>query len=93
MLSVNTIEFGGQKAALNSYSDYPELVPYMNEQREAFAALFPNAVVKTERMTDADTVALCALTHEWAKARPGERWDWVVGKASNAAIDAHRGEG
>lgn len=60
MLNVNTIEFNGRKAAINSYSDHPALVSNMNKQREGFATRYPNATVKTERMNRIDCVALCA---------------------------------
>jgi hypothetical protein len=49
MLNVNTIEFNGLKACINSYSDEPELVNSMNRQRDNFAARYPNAIVKKRR--------------------------------------------
>lgn len=61
MLTVNTIEFNGAKAVLNSYSPaYLEAfgTKRIEEQRAEFAARFPNANVQTEQMTSADTVAL-----------------------------------
>lgn len=64
MLNVNTIEFGGRKAVINSYSDHPALVDDMNKQRESFAAAYPKAIVKTERMTEEETRLLVALDHE-----------------------------
>lgn len=58
MLNVNTIEFKGLKACINSYSDHPALAASMNQQRETFSARFPRATVKTERMSVSDTKAL-----------------------------------
>lgn len=59
-LNVNTIEFEGVKAAINSYSDHPALVTSMNRQREEWTAEYPNATVRTERMSEEATRALVA---------------------------------
>lgn len=58
--NVNTIEFNGQKAVINSYSDHPALVKPMNGQREAFASKYPRATVLTERMDEIECRALVA---------------------------------
>lgn len=78
MLYVNTIEFGGRKAVINSYSPQfiNELRANMDRQREAFAARFPKATVQTERMTDADTIKLVALH------RDNHNIAWEIGRAS-----------
>ena len=60
MRNVNTIEFGHRKAVINSYSDHPALVDSMNKQRESWTAQYPNATVKTERMSYDETCALVA---------------------------------
>lgn len=60
MLNVNTIEFGGRKAVINSYSDHPALVKSREEQLTRWKAQYPLANVQTERLTEADTVALVA---------------------------------
>lgn len=59
-LNVNTIEFGGRKAVLNSFSNHPALVNDIKNQRESFASRFPNANVKTEIMEEADVRTLVA---------------------------------
>ncbi|MDX2277744.1 MAG: hypothetical protein NW206_20015 [Hyphomonadaceae bacterium] len=59
-LNVNTIEFGGRKAVLNSYSDHPALVADINRQREAWARRFPRATVRTERMSELECMELVA---------------------------------
>ncbi len=82
MRNVNTIEFDGRKACINSFSDHPALVTDMNKQREYFANLFPSATVKTERMSHADTVALVAAE----KGEPGSSAVWEIGSASQTAI-------
>lgn len=77
MLNVNTIEFNGRKACINSYSDHPALTASMNQQRELFAARFPNATVKTERMSEADTRALVGDSDKNRNAC------WEIGNQSN----------
>lgn len=72
MLNVNTIEFNGRKAVINSYSDHPALVNSMNRQREEFAERFPNATIKTERMTYEETVKLVASETRTAPHEIGE---------------------
>lgn len=79
MLNVNTIEFAGRKAVINSYSDHPLLVDDMNKQRETWAARFPNAIVKTERLSEIETMRLVALDNV-----PLESLAWDIGRASNA---------
>lgn len=79
-LNVNTIEFDGHKAALNSYSDHPALVDSMNRQRENWAARFPNATVRTERMTEAECVRLVAAGRELTP--PGGCYCWMIGELS-----------
>lgn len=59
-LNVNTIEYNGVKACINSYSDHPALVNNMNGQRERFAKMYPKATVKTERMSENDCRTLVA---------------------------------
>lgn len=58
MLNVNTIEFNGRKACINSYSDHPALVESMNRQVAFWSAKFPKATVKTERMSRAECIKL-----------------------------------
>ena len=79
-LNVNTIEYGGQKAVINSCSDYPELVEGMNRQREEWAARFPRATVRTERLTYDETRRLVAE----GKAKGDHLYShcWAVGWAS-----------
>lgn len=77
MLNVNTIEFNGRKACINSYSDHPALVASMNEQRATFAARYPNATVKTERMSVSDTQALVG------DPDANRHLAWEIGKQSN----------
>lgn len=83
-LNVNTIEFDGRKAVINSYSDHPELVENMNRQREAWAANYPNATVRTERMDEADVVAL--VRHGRENSRPGSSYCWDIAYASTEAV-------
>lgn len=73
--NVNTIEFNGRKACINSYSDHSALVENMNSQRELWAAKFPDAIVKTERMSHSDTIALVAAEKDKA---------WEIGNSSVA---------
>ena len=78
---VNTIEFGGRKAAINSYSkEFPVLYSRRDAQRERWAAQYPNAIVRTEEMTRADCVSLFSddyfiplrnLAHEIGEASRG----------------------
>ena len=82
MLYVNTIEFEGRKACINSYSDHPLLVASMNKQREAWAAKYHNATVKTERMTEADTIAL--VSHGRAQGDHLYNHAYAIGQASLA---------
>ncbi len=81
-LNVNTIEFGGRKAVLNSYSDHPELFAGMNRQREQWAARYPNATVKTERMCESECRRLVADAKALGHLRYLEQ---EIGEASNAA--------
>lgn len=60
MLNVNTIEFNGKKAVINSYSDHPALVESMNRQLTEWTAHYSNATVRTERLSEVDTRALVA---------------------------------
>lgn len=65
-LYVNTIEFGGQKAVINSYSagyvdDHGPLEASMLRQWASWNARFPNAIVLTERLSDLETMRLVAL--------------------------------
>ena len=76
MRNANTVEFNGRKACINSYSDHPALQDSMNRQRENWTALFPNAIVKTERMTDADIRALVASENHHSAP-------WEIGDLSN----------
>ena len=86
MLYVNTIEFAGRKAVMNSYSvgyvDRNEggLGDDMRRQAAEFAARFPNATVRTELLTEAETIKLCAQ-------HKGPEWhlrsaSWEIGQAS-----------
>lgn len=77
MINVNTIEFNGRKACINSYSDHPALEEHMIRQRETWAARFPKATVKTERMTRTETEMLCAAEPDDAA--------WEIGNLSNSA--------
>jgi len=60
MLNVNTIEYNGRKAVLNSYSDHPALVEDIKRQRERWTTMFPRATVQTERLSEIDTMELVA---------------------------------
>lgn len=80
--NVNTIEFNGRKACINSYSDHPLLVKDMTEQREKFAALYPNATVKTERLSDAETVTLVTASGGCDRQNTVH----AIGEASNKAV-------
>lgn len=77
MLNVNTIEYAGRKACINSYSDHPLLIVSMNAQRERWSAAYPRATVRTERMTEADTIALVAADESRSRNRAYE-----IGQAS-----------
>lgn len=80
-LYVNTIEFDNRKTVINSYSkEFPILYPRMDAQRERWAAMYPNATVRTEEMTRADCVRLFSddysiplrnLAHEIGEASRG----------------------
>ena len=64
-LYVNTIEFDGRKAVLNSYSPayvqaYPVMAESMIEQRQGWTARYPNAIVRTEEMAEAECMQLVA---------------------------------
>ena len=84
MLNVNTIAFNGRKAVLNSYSDHPELRASMERQQAEFAARYPNATVKTERMPYADCVALVAVA-EAAKKISRMELAYDIARESEAA--------
>jgi len=59
MLKVNTIEFNGAKAVINSYgSDHPILMQSMTTQREQWAAKYPRATVRTEELDELTTINL-----------------------------------
>ena len=75
MLNVNTIEFNGQKACINSWSDHPALVDDIIGQIDNWRAQYPNATVKTERMTESETRKLVA-----SHAGPGAAYH--IGQAS-----------
>jgi len=65
MLYVNTIEFDGRKAVINSYSVgytafYDSLRNSMVNQLREWIEAAPNANVCTERMTEDETRALVA---------------------------------
>jgi hypothetical protein len=81
MLNVNTIEFGGRKACINSYSDHPLLAENMNRQAEAWRLRYPKAIVRTERMSEADTIALVA----YDRLGPLRSLPHEIGKASQEA--------
>lgn len=59
-LNVNTIEFNGQKAVINSYSEHPALVESMNKQLAAWTERYPNATVRMERMYEIECMKLIA---------------------------------
>ena len=82
MLYVNTIEFNGRKAVINSYSPefIKELQGNMDKQLALWQAKFPKAIIKTERMTRGDTLALVA-----ANRKASEHLAWEIGEASNNA--------
>jgi hypothetical protein len=83
MLNVNTIEFNGRKACINSFSDlihvHPALMEEMTAQIDYFSHEYPNATVKTERLTDMETVALVKQTRT-----PGNDV-WDIGNASKGS--------
>jgi hypothetical protein len=65
MLYVNTIEFDGRKAAINSYSIgyakfYDDLRNSMVRQLQEWIEAAPNANVATETMSEEDCRALVA---------------------------------
>ena len=60
-LYVNTIEFSGRKAVINSYSNHPLLVESRERQLSSWKARYPNAKVKTEEMSESDTAELVAV--------------------------------
>jgi hypothetical protein len=87
-LIVNTIEFAGRKAVINSYSGLylaalgdADIV----RQRETWADRFPNATVRTETMSYTDCTAACAIGHAYERENRGYSFPWVVGEASKAA--------
>jgi hypothetical protein len=82
MLNVNTIEFNGQKAVINSFSDHPLLADDIKEQIAFFRAKFPNAIVKTERMHDAECIALVTAGNALVNNEPGRSAVWEIGLAS-----------
>lgn len=59
-LYVNTIEFDGRKAVINSYSDHPSLAASMEGQQKRWSLEYPNAIVRTEEMSEADCRELVA---------------------------------
>ena len=70
MLKVNTIEFAGRKAVINSYSlqFWKELAGNCEKQAAEWTSRFPNATVRTEDMSDSDVVALVAAGRVAEKA-------------------------
>lgn len=80
MLNVNTIEFDGRKACINSYSDHPALVGNMNRQVANWSAKFPKATVKTERMSHADCVKLVG------DPDANRNLAWEIGNLSNGEV-------
>ena len=86
MLNVNTIEFKGQKAVINSYriNEFPVLAESCERQRQLFAARFPNAIVKTERMTESETRELVAEGGKTTEDRSA--LVWAIGKASDREV-------
>lgn len=79
MLNVNTIEFNGRKAVINSYSDHPALADSMARQREQWAERFPNAIVKTERM---DELTAMRLVDAAGTGPDAHNFAWTIGKSS-----------
>lgn len=63
-LRVNTIEFNGEKAVINSYSFHPELDDNMNKQFASWCAMYPKAIVKNEEMPHSEVVAMVAASRE-----------------------------
>lgn len=82
VINVNTIEFNGRKAVINSYDidKYPVLAKSMNEQLAEWKANFPNAKVQNERMHDLEVVGLVRRN----KADGGLYRAWEIGQSSKA---------
>jgi hypothetical protein len=59
-LLVNTIEFEGRKAVINSYSRHPLLVESCERQLTQWQARYPSANVQTEELYEGETIALVA---------------------------------
>lgn len=85
---VNTIEYGGEKAVINSWSHNSAVRPSMMRQRREWAAKYPRAKVRTERMADADIVALVAKDKHHLRSLPRE-----IGEASLADEGPSKGHG
>jgi hypothetical protein len=80
MLYVNTIEFDGRKAVINSYSDHPALVASMTGQQKRWASKYPNATIRTEEMSEADCMRLVAA----GEVGPLRSLAYEIGQASQA---------
>ena len=80
MRYVNTIEFDGLKAVINSYSDDPVVMEGMTEQQKRWASKYPNATVRTEEMSEADCVELVAA----GEVGPLRNLAYEIGQASQA---------
>lgn len=80
-LNVNTIEFNGQKAVINSYSDHPLLVANMEKQLKQWQERYPNATVRTERMHEIECMQLVAASDKGA----GRNHAYEIGLASMEA--------
>jgi hypothetical protein len=80
-LYVNTIEFDGRKAVINSYAKayceaHSTMRARMVEQRKFWARDYPRATVRTEEMDEAECRRLVALEGQFAY--------WTIAQASRA---------
>jgi hypothetical protein len=85
MFNVNTIEFNGDKAVINSYSQgYAVLDDSCSKQLAEWSAACPNAIVRTEQMSETDCVALVSAgrAKEPKGWRGGYSHAWTVRRAS-----------
>lgn len=82
MLYVNTIEFNGHKAVINSYTigfveQYKILRDEMEKQLAWFQSMYPKATVQTETLSDTTVIDMVA-----AVRYRGAPDVWDIGKAS-----------
>ena len=83
-LLVNTIEFAGRKAVINSYSRHPLLDESRAKQLAGWQARYPNATVRTEEMHDIEAMALVAAGREAIGQNVLRSFAHEIGQASQA---------